>query len=218
MSSTGPCEPAMMSKKKSQGNLFVVGACVAFVVTMVGAAYAAVPLYDLFCRITGYAGTPSISQASPVEVIDREVTVRFDANVSGGLPWRFEPKRRVVTAKAGEVVEVAYVIENESDAETWGTSTYNVAPYIIGGYFSKLQCFCFTAQRLGPGERREIPVVFYVDPAIAADDDADGVTSITLSYTFFPAEAPADAALARLGDSADTQGHPGAPNTASGGI
>lgn len=190
--------------KGSRRNLVIVASCVAFTATMLGAAYAAVPLYELFCRVTGFGGTPGISAAGPLEPIDRDMTVRFDSNVSGGLPWSFEPVQREVSFKVGEVVEVAYEVTNTTDETTWARSTFNVTPYVTGGYFHKIQCFCFDAQKLGPGETREMPVVFYVDPAIEEESEADSVTTITLSYTFFPIEPPAGADVAEANSTEGT--------------
>lgn len=181
--------------KGGRVNVTVAVACVAFVGAMVGASYAAVPFYEMFCRVTGYAGTTQRADEGPGRVIDREFTVSFDANVLGGLPWRFKPAVRSVRVKAGEVVEVMFVAENRSDAVTVGTSTFNVTPDLTGAYFSKIACFCFTEQTLQPGERLEMPVVFYVDPAIVEFSDLDTVTDITLSYTFFPVK-PAEKPLA----------------------
>lgn len=178
-------------------NGIVAVACLAFVAVMVGAAYASVPLYDLFCRMTGFDGTPSIASAEVVpglEVGERTVTIRFDSNVAGGLPWEFRSNQRTMTARVGEVVTAAYTIRNVSTAATVGQATYNVTPFQGGGHFTKLDCFCFTAQPLGPGEARQVPVVFFIDPAFAADRDAAGVNTLTLSYTFYPAAADAVAA------------------------
>jgi len=164
-------------------------ACTAFVAVMVGAAFAAVPLYDLFCRVTGFDGTPSVARVEAVPGLvpgEREVTIRFDANVANGLPWRFEPTERTKTVRVGEVHETTYVIENLTNEPTVGQSVYNVTPFQGGGYFTKIQCFCFEAQPLAAGERLEVPVVFYVDPEFDEDRSAKGVSVITLSYTFFP--------------------------------
>ena len=180
-------ETAEGGSRRGPRNGVIVVSCVAFVATMTGMAFAAVPLYRLFCEITGFGGTPGISTAGPLAAIDRDMTVRFDANVSGGLPWTFRPVERSVSFKVGEVMEVAYEVTNASSETTWGTSTYNVTPFISGGYFHKIQCFCFEAQKLEPGETRVMPVVFYVDPAIEDEREADSVETITLSYTFFPA-------------------------------
>ena len=168
-------------------DLGIALACVAVVGGMVGLSYAAVPLYELFCRVTGYGGTTQRAAAAPGTAIDRQVTVRFDANVMPGLPWRFRPLTREVTLKAGEVATVVYEAVNTASAETVGTSTFNVTPDETGAYFNKIQCFCFNEQALKPGERVEMPVVFFVDPAIDKDAILKGVHTITLSYSFFPA-------------------------------
>ena len=177
-------------RRTGGANLRLAGLCLMFAGGMVGAAYASVPLYEMFCRVTGYGGTTQRVESAAVKPIDRTVTVRFDANVRGGLPWSFTPMQRSVTLRVGEVAEIAYVVENLSDEETVGTSTFNVTPMSTGSYFSKITCFCFTEQRLKPGERLEMPVVFYVDPAIADDHELDPVKEITLSYSFFPVKEP----------------------------
>jgi cytochrome c oxidase assembly protein subunit 11 len=160
--------------------------CAVFVAAMVGAAFAAVPLYNLFCRVTGFGGTPLIATAAPAAPIERRVVVRFDANVAPGLAWTFAPERREIEFRIGETALVHYVAKNLSDRETLASATYNVSPPQAGGYFNKLQCFCFTEQRLGPGETAEFPVVFFVDPAIDLDVELKSLAEITLSYTFFP--------------------------------
>ncbi|UOM32835.1 cytochrome c oxidase assembly protein [Acuticoccus sp. I52.16.1] len=166
-------------------------ACAAFVSLMVGAAFASVPLYDLFCRVTGFDGTPSIATVEAVpglEVGERELTIRFDANIQSNLPWTFKPVQRTMKVKVGEVVTAEYEITNLSDEHTVGQSVYNVTPFQGGGYFTKIDCFCFTAQPLEANETRRIPVVFYVDPEFDEDRDAKNVHVITLSYTFFKAQ------------------------------
>ena len=168
----------------------VAAGCGVFVAVMVGAAYAAVPLYTWFCRVTGFAGTTQVAASGPAQVLDRKITVRFDANVSGGLPWRFEPEQTAIEAKIGEVVTVMYRVTNESARETVGQAVYNVTPLTVGAYFQKINCFCFTEQRLKPGETRDMPVVFYVDPALARDSDQAGLDTITLSYSFYPVRQP----------------------------
>jgi len=168
----------------------VAAACGAFVAVMVGAAYAAVPLYTWFCRTTGFGGTPVVAQAGPVKVLDRKVTVRFDANVASGLPWKFEPEQVSIDVRIGQVVTVHYRAINDSARETVGQATYNVSPPTVGGYFAKINCFCFTEQRLKPGERREMTVVFFVDPQLAKDPDDDDLNTITLSYTMYPVREP----------------------------
>jgi cytochrome c oxidase assembly protein subunit 11 len=158
--------------------------CVALVVTMVGAAYAAVPLYRLFCQVTGFDGTPRIATNAPSVVLDKTVTVRFDGNVAPGLPWKFEPVQNTVEAKIGESMLVFYRATNTSERAVKGTATFNVFPEIVAVYFNKVQCFCFTEQLLEPGQSIEFPVSFFVDPEIVNDKDARKVTHITLSYTF----------------------------------
>jgi cytochrome c oxidase assembly protein subunit 11 len=164
----------------------VAAACGVFVALMVGAAYAAVPLYSWFCRATGFGGTTQVATAAPGEVLGRKVTVRFDANVTAGLPWKFAPEQNSIEARLGEVVTVLYTVTNTAARETTGQAGYNVAPPTVGVYFQKINCFCFTEQRLRPGETREMPVVFYVDPALAQDSDQTDLNTITLSYTFYP--------------------------------
>jgi cytochrome c oxidase assembly protein subunit 11 len=182
----------MPDQNKSRRRDFVVAAaCGAFVAAMVGAAYAAVPLYSWFCRTTGFGGTPVVAHAGPVKVLDRKVTVRFDANVASGLPWKFAPEQVSVEVRIGEVVTVYYRAVNDSARETVGQATYNVTPSTVGGYFAKINCFCFTEQRLKPHERRDMPVVFYVDPALVGDSEEDDLNTITLSYTMYPVQQPA---------------------------
>jgi cytochrome c oxidase assembly protein subunit 11 len=164
----------------------VAAACGLLVVTMTGMAFAAVPLYNWFCRTTGFAGTTQVATTAPGHVLDRKIEVRFDANVMGGLPWRFEPDQTAVAVRIGDVVTVGYTITNESAQETVGQASYNVWPPTVGVYFSKINCFCFTEQRLKPGERREMTVVFFVDPELAKDTEQDGLAAITLSYTMYP--------------------------------
>jgi cytochrome c oxidase assembly protein subunit 11 len=171
----------------------VAAACGVLVVAMTGLSFAAVPLYNWFCRTTGFAGTTQVATAAPGSVLDRRIEVRFDANVTGGLPWRFEPDQTAVDVKIGDVVTVGYTITNESAQETVGQASYNVWPPTAGAYFSKINCFCFTEQRLKPGERRDMTVVFFVDPELAKDAEHDGLATITLSYTMYavrPSEPP----------------------------
>ena len=177
-------------------DLAVAAACGVFVATMLGAAYAAVPFYNWFCRATGFQGTTQVATAAPANVLDRKVKVRFDANVAGNLPWRFAPDQTAVEVRIGEVVTVGYTVLNESARETVGEASYNVAPPTAGAYFSKINCFCFTEQRLAPGERRDMTVVFFVDPALVKDADQNSLGTITLSYTMYaarPGDPRADA-------------------------
>ena len=171
-------------------DLAVAGACALFVVSMVGAAYAAVPFYNWFCRTTGFAGTPLIAKQGPDAALGRTITVRFDANVTGGLPWKFEPEQNSIEVHIGDVVTVNYIVTNQSARETVGQASYNVAPPTVGAYFSKINCFCFTEQRFKPGETREMPVVFFVDPALVKDAEQDDLNTITLSYTMYPVREP----------------------------
>ena len=186
--------------KKQRANLRVAIACTAFFCSMIGVAYAAVPLYKLFCQVTGFGGTTQIAEQATGEVLDRMVKVRFDANVSGGLPWRFKPITREVELQIGEVGQVSYEAKNVFTAPTYGRASFNVTPLAAGAYFNKMQCFCFTDTVLKPGETLDMPVVFFVDPAIADDHELDGLTTITLSYTFFPIE-DSETTLAAVNDS-----------------
>jgi cytochrome c oxidase assembly protein subunit 11 len=180
-------QPVQARKSRISRDAIVGGACGLFVALMVGAAYAAVPLYDWFCRTTGFNGTTQVATALPSsEPLERRINVRFDSNISGALPWKFTPEQTEINVKIGEVVTVFYQVINQSARETSAQAAYNVAPLTVGQYFQKINCFCFTDQTLAPGEKRDMPVVFYVDPALAADSENDGLKSITLSYTFYP--------------------------------
>lgn len=170
----------------------VAAACGLVVALMVGASYAAVPFYNWFCRATGFNGTTQVATAAPSAApLERKIAVRFDANVAGGLPWKFEPEQTEIEVRIGQVVTVYYTVTNQSARATVGVAAYNVAPLTVGAYFQKLNCFCFTEQTMAAGERREMPVVFYVDPALVNDGDNDGLNTITLSYTFYPVREPA---------------------------
>ena len=164
--------------------------CAVLVAAMVGAAYAAVPIYRLFCEATGFDGTPRIATAPSSKVIERTATIRFDANVAPDLPWRFEPVQTTIQVKLGENALAFYRATNTSDRPIWGMATFNVFPEQVAPFFNKLECFCFKEQLLQPGESVEMPVSFFVDPQITADKDAFWVRHITLSYTFYPAAAP----------------------------
>jgi cytochrome c oxidase assembly protein subunit 11 len=174
--------------KKERSNRLVAGVCLAFFGGMVGMAYAAVPLYAMFCQMTGYGGTTQRVEQYSDRVLDRKITVRFDANVSSGLPWDFKPARRDMTMKIGETAEAHYTATNLFGTPTAGRATFNVTPEIAGSYFNKVECFCFTDTTLKPGETLDMPVVFYVDPDIADVPELKDITTITLSYTFFPIE------------------------------
>src|SRR6202171_6433971 len=169
----------------------VAAICGFVVVLMVGASYAAVPFYNWFCRATGFNGTTQVATSAPSGApLARRIAVRFDANVAPGLPWKFEPEQTEIEVRIGEVVTVFYTVTNQSARTTVGQAAYNVAPLTVGAYFQKINCFCFTEQTMDPGEKREMPVVFYVDPALVANNDNDGLHTITLSYTFYPVRDP----------------------------
>jgi cytochrome c oxidase assembly protein subunit 11 len=159
---------------------------------MLGLAYASVPLYRLFCQVTGFGGTTQRAEAAPSEVLDRDIAIRFDANMSSGLGWTFGPLEKEVTVKLGEPRTVFYRATNPGDRTTIGTATFNVTPPGAGAYFSKVECFCFTEQPLKPHESADMAVQFFVDPELAKDPDLGGLKVITLSYTMYPAgEKPA---------------------------
>ena len=175
----------------------VAAICGFVVVLMVGASYAAVPFYNWFCRATGFNGTTQVATSAPSGApLDRKIAVRFDSNVAAGLPWRFEPEKTEIEVKIGEVVTVFYTVTNQSARTTTGQAAYNVAPLTVGAYFQKINCFCFTEQTMAPGERRQMPVVFYVDPSIVNDGENEAVNTITLSYTFYPVRDAAAKPLA----------------------
>jgi cytochrome c oxidase assembly protein subunit 11 len=157
---------------------------------MLGMAFAAVPLYRIFCQMTGYAGTTQRATQASSTVLDRTVTVRFDATVAPNLQWTFEPVQREVQVKFGETALAFYRATNNSAKPVVGTASFNVTPDQVGVYFNKLECFCFTEQRLEPGESVDMPVSYFVDPAMVKDKDAAHIGQITLSYTFFPVDNP----------------------------
>ncbi|BAT58770.1 cytochrome c oxidase assembly protein CtaG [Variibacter gotjawalensis] len=177
-------------RKATRRDMYVAAACGAFVALMVGASYAAVPLYDWFCRTTGFGGTTQVATAAPTQTLERTMTVRFDSNVMPGLPWQFEPEQNTIKVKLGEVVTVYYTVTNQAARETTGQASYNVTPLTAGIHFHKINCFCFTEQTFARGEKREMAVVFYVDPKLAEDAEHDGLNTITLSYTFYPVREP----------------------------
>lgn len=174
--------------------------CFSLVGLMVGAAYASVPLYELFCRVTGYGGTTQRAETGADRVLDRTITVRFDANVAGGLDWRFKPEVRTVTLKLGETTQIAYRAENTGATTSIATSTFNVTPPQAGAYFNKLACFCFTEQKLAAGAAMSMPVEFFVSPDAVDDEMMDSINTITLSYTFFPVRAGKELARSGVAD------------------
>lgn len=185
-------------------NKFVAFAAVGIVAGMVGMSYAAVPLYKLFCAVTGFGGTTQRADAAPGLILDRDVTVRFNADIGQGLGWKFQPLQRDITLKVGEEALVYYRATNVSDKPLVGMATFNVTPDKTGQYFNKVACFCFTEQRLEPGQSIDMPVSFFVDPRIAEDRNLDDVANIALSYTFFPADNPAPRTTAAAPSKSDT--------------
>ena len=177
----------MIRTRRGNGILGIV--LVSLVGGMVGLSYAAVPLYRLFCQVTGYAGTPRTDdvQISSVALGEGRITVRLDANVNSALPWRFRPETPAVSVRLGETVLTHYLAKNLSSSAVVGQATFSVTPYKAAQYFAKIECFCFTEQRLEPGAEVTMAVSFYVDPQIVNDPDARDVRTVTLSYTFFPA-------------------------------
>lgn len=178
------------------------------VVLMLGAAYAAVPLYKLICQVTGMGGTTQRADRAPGAVGDTKIRVRFDANVSSGLPWEFRPVERHVDVRLGEATLVNYSALNRTVHTTAGTATFNVTPEIAGKYFSKIECFCFTEQVLSGGQKVEMPVTFFVDPAMLEDPDARHVREITLSYSFFATPAARAGLAQRTAPAGQSEGTP----------
>lgn len=173
---------------KQKTNRVIAFVCLSFFVGMIGVAYAAVPLYKLFCQVTGYAGTPQrAEQVYAGKVLDKDITIRFDANANG-ITWDFAPAARSVTLKIGETGLAHYKATNLASAPVTGRATFNVVPDVAGAYFNKVECFCFTDQTLQPGETMDMPVVFYVDPDIVNAPELKNIKTITLSYTMFPVE------------------------------
>jgi cytochrome c oxidase assembly protein subunit 11 len=195
-----------ISEKVERSNRRMAIACVGFFAGMVGMAYAAVPLYDMFCRVTGYGGTTQRVEQYSQTVLDKDVKVRFDANVTGGLGWDFKPVQREITIKIGETTQIAYEATNITSQPLSGRASFNVTPQIAGAYFMKVECFCFTDTELKPGETMEMPVVFYVDPDIVNVTELKNINTITLSYTFFPLteERPQASAAAKTIRNNDT--------------
>src|SRR5881392_3501972 len=171
--SAGPKPSARDRSRRGLGRDALVGSIAGLVaVLMVGAAYAAVPFYNWFCRTTGFNGTTQVATSAPSSTpLARKIAVRFDANVAAGLPWKFEPEQTEIEVRIGEVVTVFYTVTNQAARATTGQAAYNVAPLTVGAYFQKINCFCFTEQTMDPGEKREMPVVFYLDPALVANND-----------------------------------------------
>jgi cytochrome c oxidase assembly protein subunit 11 len=172
-------------------NLRVALSAATVTFAMLGLSFAAVPFYKAFCQATGFGGTTQRADAAPKQATDQKISIRFDANTSGALNWSFHARQNAMTVKIGEQSLAYFDARNVSDKVLTGSAVFNVTPPAAGAYFNKIQCFCFTKQTLKPGESAEFPVVYFVDPAILDDADAKGINEITLSYTFYPADAPA---------------------------
>lgn len=174
--------------KLRRRNRLILGTLFGMVAGMIGLTYASVPLYTLFCSVTGFGGTTKRAEQAAERVVDRKVTIRFNGDINSALPWSFKPEQKELVLKLGETGLAAYRAENRSAKPTVGTAVYNVTPEKAGAYFNKIQCFCFDEQILEPGQGVDMPVTFFVDPSMADDPNMDDVTTITLSYTFFRAK------------------------------
>jgi cytochrome c oxidase assembly protein subunit 11 len=174
-----------MSKPDSQRITRHAASLFMLVVGMVMLSYAAVPLYRMFCQITGFGGTPMLAERAPDAVVDHTIRVRFNADVDPKMPWAFAPVQREVSVKLGENKLAAFTAENASREAIHGVATYNVVPHEMGQYFQKIQCFCFEEQVLQPGQKVNMPVSFFIDPAMLENPETKGIREVTLSYTFF---------------------------------
>jgi cytochrome c oxidase assembly protein subunit 11 len=182
----------MTDVRKNNSNRKVVLSLSFAALAMLGLGFASKPLYDTFCRVTGYGGTTRVAEQMSEMVTEREIKVRFDANVASNLGWTFKPDDASVTVKLGQNALAYYTATNDTKYPIVGTASYNVSPTKAGPYFSKLECFCFTEQRLEPGETVSMPVLFFVDPLLSEDKRLDEIKTITLSYTFHKVEHPSD--------------------------
>ena len=181
-SQTSQPAPQTEASKRSDARIAYSVAGAAFL--MLGLSFAAVPLYDMFCRVTGFGGTPRVALEEAANLGERTLTVRFDSNVGAGLNWSFEPEVGSMRLRTGQTATVFYKVTNRSDKESLGIATYNVAPNAFGPWFNKISCFCFTEQTLGPGESMDMPVVFFLDPELEKAETMRRMESVTLSYTF----------------------------------
>ncbi len=197
----------MRSIKQIKQDRWLAFGLVSVFIVMLSISFASARLYEMFCKATGYGGTTQVASASSKALGQRNIRVRFDANVAPGLPWKFEPEKSEIEVKLGETVEVYYTIRNTSAQDATGIATYNVQPDMMGSFFNKIQCFCFTEQTLKAGETRTETVVFFVDPAMEKDKHTDLIQSMTLSYTFATVKSPNKSpskSLAELGKSSKT--------------
>lgn len=193
---------SLLDQTMAQRNRRVALMALGLALAMLALGYASVPLYRLFCQVTGFGGTTqrvSEAEAASVSVLGKTISVRFDANVDRNLPWRFQPERTTETAQLGARRMAIYLARNLSDKPITGMASFNVTPAQAGRYFNKVQCFCFNEQTLQPGQEVRMPVVYFVDPKIAEDPDAKDIEQITLSYTFHPVAEDAAKALDRAG-------------------
>lgn len=193
-----------------QGPNRTLAQTVTVVVLMGGLAWASVPFYDWFCRVTGFGGATNVAEAGPDVVLDQTITVRFDASLERDMPWTFKPEVREMTLRIGETGLAFYEAHNPTDRPVAGQAAYNVTPYEAGAFFDKIACFCFTEQVLQPGETVMMPVSFFVDPAIVTDREGQYVHTITLSYTFYEIDLPEGAVQASLDAEALTSPAPDA--------
>ena len=181
-----------------------VAQTVGVVLLMGGLAWASVPFYDWFCRVTGFGGATGVAEAGSEEILDQTITVRFDASRERGMPWEFTPVQREMEVRIGETGLAFYEAYNPTDRPVAGQASYNVTPYQAGGFFEKIACFCFEEQVLAPGERVQMPVTFFVDPEIVEDRDGKYVHTITLSYTFYEIDLPEGYAALEADTATDT--------------
>ncbi len=191
-------DTSIPSQNNEKNNSRIVTMCVVMVLAMGGLAYASVPLYELFCQVTGYGGTTQKADAQAADgvgIIDRDINVRFDANTASVLNWEFAPQQREVTIKMGEKMVINYVAKNLSDKPIVGMASFNVTPQAAGVFFNKIECFCFTDTYIEPGATLDMPVIFYVDPEMDQEKAMKALNTITLSYTFFESETSVEDAL-----------------------
>jgi cytochrome c oxidase assembly protein subunit 11 len=184
-------------RASARRNLAVALSMAGIALGMVGMSYAAVPLYQIFCQVTGYGGTTQRAEQTPDTVLDRKITVRFDANVGHGMGWKFKPAQTKLDLKIGESALAFYEAKNLTTLKLTGTATFNVSPEAAGSYFNKVECFCFSEQTLEAGARADMPVTFFINPEIVNDPEAKKIREITLSYTFFPVKGTEDVAAVR---------------------
>lgn len=201
----------MSSPAQQRRNLNLMMILAGVVAGMTGLAYASVPLYRLFCQVTGFEGTPQRASAAPTEISDRVMRVTFTADVSAGLGWKFQPMQRNLELKVGENKLAYYVAENLESKPVTGRATFNVSPETFGAYFTKIECFCFTEQTLQPGQRVEMPVSFFIDPAMLQNPALKNIHDITLSYTFFRADDDGKNADQKVGQAENGQAGDGQP-------